>query len=394
MAKFLRMHKKRSYAFTLVELLVVIAIIGILVGLLLPAVQAAREAARRMQCSNNLKQLGLAALNYESAYKRFPSAMNGPIVLPADWGGSWASSRGHHSAWLQMLPYIEQGPLYNEIQSGVFNQADVDRGAPYAVGASVPFGPHGIRPYHAYQARISAFLCPSDPGAQTNGWSNDQAPINYATNFGDSTIGRDGNHNGEWGSWNARGMFSIVWASPGTRTGGPGAGLKMGAVSDGTSNTIMFSEISIFNGIGKLKGFYTVMPSATFRASPILCKQTAGPNGTLINTGSNYPSSHYRHGENWSSGFTMNSGFTAILPPNSPSCANERGEWQEGIYSATSYHTGGVNLVMVDGSVHFISDTIDTGDLTQPVPQGGPSPYGVWGSLATSAEGEVAQLPE
>jgi len=96
--------------FTLVELLVVIAIIGILVGLLLPAVQAAREAARRMSCQNNLKQMGLALLNYESAYQRFPSAMMGSRVgNPRDDGVSWA---------VAILPYIEQTPLYNQLQTG------------------------------------------------------------------------------------------------------------------------------------------------------------------------------------------------------------------------------------------------------------------------------------
>ncbi len=382
MAKLLKWHKKRSYAFTLVELLVVIAIIGILVGLLLPAVQAAREAARRMQCSNNLKQLTLASLNYESAYGRFPSAMNGPIVLPANWGGSWESSRGHHSAWLQMLPYIEQNPLYSTISSG-----------PQEGGMSMdrPFGPHSLRPYTPYKARISAFLCPSDPGATTMGWSSDQAPICYATNFGDSTRGTDGRHNGEWGSPNPRGMFGIVWSSPGVRTVGPGVGKTIGSVTDGTSNTISFSEITVFNGQGKIHGHYTTMPRDTFRASPIACMQTRGPNGTIVGP---LPSSHHRHGESWASGFTMNSGFCTILPPNAPSCANDRGEWQEGIYTANSYHTGGVNLSMVDGSVHFISGAIDTGNLAAPVPTGGPSPYGVWGGLGTSSGGEVAQLPQ
>jgi prepilin-type N-terminal cleavage/methylation domain-containing protein/prepilin-type processing-associated H-X9-DG protein len=381
MKRILRMHK-RSYAFTLVELLVVIAIIGILVGLLLPAVQAAREAARRMQCTNNLKQLTLASLNYESANKRFPSAMNGPIVLPADWNGSWESSRGHHSAWLQMLPYYEQAPLYNTILAG-----------PQQGGMTMarPFGPHSLRPYTAYQARIAALLCPSDPGGQGMGWSGDQAPVCYATNWGDSTLGKNGGHNGEWGSWDARGMFSIVWASPGTRTGGPGCGKQIGHVTDGTSNTLCLSEITVFNGQGKLHGHYTMMPSAQMRASPIACLQTKGPNGSIIGP---LPPSHHRHGESWASGFTMNSGFTAILPPNSPSCANAEGEWQEGIYSANSYHTGGVNASMVDGSVHFISDGIDTGNLALPVPTTGASPYGVWGSLSTASEGESVQLPQ
>ncbi len=385
MVKLLSRVKKRSYAFTLVELLVVIAIIGILVGLLLPAVQAAREAARRMQCQNNLKQLGLASLNYESANKVFPSMMNGPIVQPANWGGSWESSRGHHSAFLQMLPYIEQAPLYDRISSG-----------PQEGGMTMarPFGPHSLRPYSSYQARISSFLCPSDPGATGNGWSSDQAPISYATNFGDSSKGNDGRHNGEWGSFNARGMFSIVWAEPGVRNQeGTGKGKKMGAVSDGTSNTLLFSEITVYNGLGKLHGHYVVVPAADFTAAPIICKNQRGPGGELLHTGNGgtyaLPSSHHRHGESWASGFTMISGFTAVLPPNAPSCANERGEWQEGLYSANSYHTGGVNAVLVDGSVHFISEAIDTGDLSRPVPTSGPTPYGVWGSMGTSSGGEV-----
>ncbi len=372
----------RSRGFTLVELLVVIAIIGVLVGLLLPAVQAAREAARRMPCTNNLKQLGLAALNYESTYKRFPSAMNGPLVFPADWGGSWESSRGHHSAWLQMLPFYEQNALYSRISAGP-REGGMTRDR--------PFGPHSLRPYTSYQVRLPALLCPSDPGAQTNGWSNDQAPVCYATSFGDSTIGRDGQGNGEWGSWDARGMFSIVWAEPGARTGGPGAGKSMGAVTDGTSNTLMFSEITVYNGLGKLHGHYTMMPQATFRASPVACARTRGPNRTIVGP---LPPSHHRHGESWASGFTMNSGFTAILPPNSPSCANAEGEWQEGIYSANSYHTGGVNAVMVDGSVHFVSQSIDSGNLAAPVPRNGPSPYGVWGGLATTSEGEVVSISQ
>jgi prepilin-type N-terminal cleavage/methylation domain-containing protein/prepilin-type processing-associated H-X9-DG protein len=396
MATLFRLHKKRSYAFTLVELLVVIAIIGILVGLLLPAVQAAREAARRMQCTNNLKQLTLASLNYESTYKRFPSAMNGPIRAPADWGGSWESSRGHHSAWLQMLPFIEQGPLYNEIAAGPFNAADIAVGSPTG---SREFGPHSLRPYHAYKARIPGFLCPSDPGSQGNGWSNDQAPIAYATNWGDSIYGTDGGTNGEWGSPYARGMFSIVWSSPGFARTTPGAGKTMGQVSDGTSNTMCFSEITVFQTQGKLRGHYTLIPLATLANSPILCQQTRGPSGSIVGT---LPSSHHRHGESWASGFTMNSGFTAILPPNSPSCANERGEWEPGIYSPNSYHTGGVNVSMVDGSVSFVSDSIDSGNLAAPMPgaPGAPagslgrgSPYGVWGALGTASGGEVASLP-
>ena len=380
-------RRKKSYAFTLVELLVVIAIIGILVGLLLPAVQAAREAARRMQCSNNLKQLGLASLNYESTYKRFPSAMNGPIRLPADWDGSWESSRGHHSAWLQMLPYIEQSALYADITAGAFDATDRALGSPTG---SREFGPHSLRPFHAYKKRIPGFLCPSDPGSQGNGWDDAQAPIAYATNWGDSIYGSDGNHNGEWGSFKARGMFSIVWTHPTLRTGGSGGGKAIGDATDGTSNTLAFSEICVFKDQGVLHGHYTILSEALMAAAPINCQRTKGPNGTIVGP---LPSSHHRHGESWASGFTMNSGFMTVLPPNSPSCAADRGEWQPGIFSANSYHTGGVNATRVDGSVSFISNSIDTGNLSAAMPRvGGPTPYGVWGSMGTASGGEVASV--
>ena len=173
MARILAWRKKRSYAFTLVELLVVIAIIGILVGLLLPAVQAAREAARRMQCQNHLKQIALACHNYESAYKVFPSMANGARHNGASWNTSWNSSMERHSTFIQVLPYIEQSNLYNEIQAGA-----PDPTQPSSVQSLD--GPHSLRPYTAYKQKLSFYLCPSDPGASRMGVSSAQAPVNYA----------------------------------------------------------------------------------------------------------------------------------------------------------------------------------------------------------------------
>ncbi len=387
---------RRSSAFTLVELLVVIAIIGILVGLILPAVQAAREAARRMQCSNNLKQLSLASLNYESAHGVFPAQLSGPMVVPANWGNSWASSRGHHSAFLFLLPYVEQQPLYNTI---VDSELDYGNPAGRYHGEKVRFGPHSLFWHKPYTQKVSTFLCPSDPGSTRMGNSSWHGPINYMVNLGDSTRGRDGRHNGDNGTFRSRGMFSRAYYIPGSETPRRLSGLRIGAVTDGTSNTMLMSESAIFDGVGKIRGDYLMMPSETFRLSPIICKNQRGPNGRLLsindgNGGFRLPWSHQRRGDAWSCGLAMVGGFTAILPPNSPSCAAGRGEWREGIYSASSYHTGGVNACMVDGSVHFISNAIDTGNLAAPVPVTGPSPYGAWGALATSADGEVAALPQ
>lgn len=362
MAHLLRLRKRLS-AFTLVELLVVIAIIGILVGLLLPAVQAAREAARRMQCSNNMKQIALACHNYESGYKVFPSMSTGANIVGQNWSTTWNSPGVRHSTFFQILPYIEQANLYNEINAGAPDPTQ---------SSSVQSinGPHSLRPYTPYKARLSFYVCPSDPGGTGWGWDSGQAPNSYAVNVGDSAINNVGG--------TTRGMFQHV------------RGQTHGSLSDGTSNTILASEITIYNGIGKLHGHYTMHGRDQLRNSPIICRATKGPNQSLVGT---LPSSHHRHGEAWMSGYPMIMGFTTILPPNDPSCAAGRGEWNEGIFSANSYHTGGVNVAMADGSVQFISQNIDTGDLTIPMPVSGPSPYGVWGGLGTASSGEVAQLP-
>ncbi len=367
MAKLLKLGRKRSYAFTLVELLVVIAIIGILVGLLLPAVQAAREAARRMQCSNNLKQLALASLNYESAYKIFPAMSTGANIPGQTWETTWQSAGERHSTFYGLLPFAEQVNLSNTINSGAPDPAQ---------GASVqtPNGPHSLRPYAPYQAKISYHYCPSDPGAAgpALGWDSGSPGINYAVNLGDSSMGQGGN-NFVW-ERGTRGMFEHA------------NGKSIAFATDGTSNTLLMSENTIYLGQGKLHGHYTLMTPAQFRASPILCAQTKGPNGSIVGP---LPSSHFRDGEAWMSGYPMIMGFNTVLPPNSASCANDRGEWEEGIFPADSYHTGGVNAVMTDGSVHFISESIDTGNLTLPMPfGGGPSPYGVWGSMGSATGGE------
>jgi prepilin-type processing-associated H-X9-DG protein len=121
--------------------------------------------------------------------------------------------------------------------------------------------------------------------------------------------------------------------------------------------------------------------------------QAKGANGQLVGT---LPASHHRDGEAWTSGFPMICGFHTILPPNAPSCAIAAGEWNEGMFSADSYHPGGVNGAMCDGSVRFFSETINTGNLGAPVPRLnslGLSPYGVWGALGSKDGAESVSNP-
>lgn len=359
------MKKSRWHStvgFTLVELLVVIAIIGILVALLLPAIQAAREAARRTQCVNNLKQLGISLHNYHDTYKIFPSGMggtNGPGWGTCELPGPGGNHTGGMSPYLAMLPYMEQDPLYQEIVT------------PYPNGATpwAAWGPYSMQAnYPPYQARIPGLLCPSDPGAsQTGGIGR----VNYAHSRGDSI---NNNQNAQ----NPRGVFGR-WSNIG-----------MQSVLDGTSTTIAFSEVAIYTTLHRLKGGYAIQ--AGLNTNPGGCLTRIAPDGiSLLGVDT---SSHYNmSGLYWPAGFPMIQGFTTVLPPNGPRCAPSKGEWNWGVFSPQSYHPGGVNGCMVDGSTRFFADSIDSGNLAAPEVANGSSPYGVWGAIGSKDGSEGISLP-
>ena len=356
--------------FTLVELLVVIAIIGVLVGLLLPAVQQAREAARRMECTNNLKQLGLAVHNFHDAFNRFPSsshqkAFENPALRNNHPRDRHNDGRNRWSYATVLLPFIEQQAIYEELlQSHI-----------------------GIeRPWHSTpltRTRINTFVCPSDAQAQ-DVHGTDLAPISYQCNRGDYWL--------NWDWWESRGVFG----RGGTITH------SMSTIKDGTSNTMMISELKIgVRGSRQITETVARDVGAFNGAPPSLCLARVGPLRTF--TG-NVETGGWQPGWRWADAITPYTLWYALLPPNSPSCGNT-GE-NTAIMSASSYHSGGVNVVMVDGSVNFFTESIDAGDPTrvvQDMPQfgggnpqdySGPSPYGLWGALATANGGEVINMPQ
>ena len=365
-----RFFSSRRRAFTLVELLVVIAIIGILVGLLLPAVQAAREAARRMQCGNNIKQISLACLNYESAFKRLPAMQCGAGgVNPGSiqgWGQRYAMS-GHYA----LLPYCEQASLYEAMLPTV---------EPW----------NGAAPY---RARVPYLECPSSIGlAEPTDPNRQRGLSNYGfcsgDNYASSQIVQSGTQerdsttiSGQKLPITNRGIYGRSWP-------------KMSDITDGTSNTIAIAEFDRPNSLNSL-GMVVLQAGDPAAYSPLSCRaQWTGKvylTPSLIFTGDT--ARGYRA---WAGNVYFN-GVTTILPPNSPSCmvalAVNNPHWCSGIYGAGSKHTGGVQVSMSDGSVRFIAQAIDSGNLATvaPAANGGElSPYGVWGALGSARAGETA----
>ena len=367
--------RKSWSGFTLVELLVVIAIIGILIALLLPAVQAAREAARRSQCVNNLKQLALAQHNYHDVFKCF-APMSAGTAQPFGWGNRDKSNSNILSTLAHTLPYYEQGPLWDKIMAG----GTVANGALSSMGPTPPGGALPIwSGYLVYRTKVSAVLCPSD-GTGLRSSDTATARSNYGICVGDTVFEDDG----ESATASLRG---IAWSKRGP--------VRIADVKDGTSNTALLSEFSIRSGWGPsssemMKGHYTVVSGLNQAGGPAACVAMSGPNGMFSPAGiAALPSSHQRRGDSMYAGWGLCTAFSTITPPNSPNCNNGRGEWNWGIYPPDSYHPGGVNVAMGDGSVDFISETIDTGNLALGEVASGPSPYGVWGALGTRAGGEA-----
>ncbi len=348
----LKKIRARRSGFTLIELLVVIAIIAVLIALLLPAVQQAREAARRSQCKNNLKQLGLALHNYHDVFNTFPYREGGTSLVPDNANNGQNSNWGRGSGMIGLLPYIEQQALFNQIAS------------PLTInGTTYPaFGPGPWQSaYDPWKAKIPALLCPSDG----NHYNSTLGLTNYAFSAGDSV-----NVNTD----SPRGIF------------GKRSRARMGDITDGSSNTIMMAE-RVFpmgaNDIGAVK-FTSSVPTI-----PNDCRNAFNTSTRQYTSASDLG---YYAGSRWADGGVAVSGFTTILPMNSPSCqgGSSLHESRDGMYSAGSKHTGGAQALMGDGSVRFISENINTGNQSASANNvSGQSPFGVWGALGSKNGGEI-----
>jgi prepilin-type N-terminal cleavage/methylation domain-containing protein len=339
---------KRKTGFTLVELLVVIAIIGVLVAMLLPAVQAAREAARRSSCGNNLKQLGLALHNYHDIHKGLPFIRVRTNSSPPD---AWNTNNIN---WLaRILNQMEQGPLYERIDWTLW--------------------PGNSHANHAVvrQTLIESYRCPSDPGKGNFPWTDPtgvkrtgpqptigDAPTNYVACIGhDSQIQTRPN--------SARG-----WAAEGQYRSATDKGGNTGLVDflDGTSNTLAISECLI--------GFPQINANSSFNTAPdsVTATNNGCPTTPIAGTGA----SGACRGGTWFRGYESETmAFTTLMTPNSKlwDCGSNSNDT---LFAARSAHRGGVQVTLGDASTRFVADSVD---------------WNVWKFVGGMKDGQAVQMP-
>jgi prepilin-type N-terminal cleavage/methylation domain-containing protein/prepilin-type processing-associated H-X9-DG protein len=358
-----RISQPAQPGFTLIELLVVIAIIAVLIALLLPAVQSAREAARRIQCVNNLKQMGLAIHNYHEANNSFPmgNSLNLRSVGPITYGtsNSW-------SALGAILPYLEQTVVYNAI--------------------NFYFGVSGGPPAYAYwsnstafYARIKTYLCPSDPyaGVPSGSYLNGQPNLcSYSGSIGTTT------HTSTVGTvlpfTDSDGLFGNTVC------------YSVAAVLDGTSNTVAFAEVMVGQPVNayvrstqiagvpipdnaQLVSIYQNTPAVL--AALQLCNQYFNTRTAILDNDA---------GRFWANGNQEQGVFNTVVPPTSPTYTWEACSFQDSgaceFHNANSYHAAsGANVCFADGSVKFIKSTIS---------------MPLWWALGTRAGAEVVSADQ
>jgi prepilin-type N-terminal cleavage/methylation domain-containing protein/prepilin-type processing-associated H-X9-DG protein len=336
------MKSPKRDAFTLIELLVVIAIIAVLIALLLPAVQSAREAARRISCTNNLKQMGLAMHNYHQALGTFPigaMGIRGPQVV--NNGGFYPDgtpAANHRRTWAFMiLPYLEQATMYQ------------------AINFSLPFNPPtGAANNTISEILIPGFSCPSDPTVNQID-QNNRREGNYVVNWGNTNWAQ----NMQFGTTSYNPFVGNALVPMGQNVPFLGAPFTMDKaygvqnLTDGTSNTLLMAEVTI--GATQPTNLYE--HRGDIYNDDYNCAMFMGytpPNST-------YP--------DW-----IANGYCRFPYLTNPPCTGTTGGAPNAYNASRSYHPGGVNALMSDGSVKFFKNTTN---------------IAVWRSLASSSGGEV-----
>lgn len=342
--------------FTLIELLVVIAIIAVLIALLLPAVQQAREAARRSQCKNNLKQYGLALHGYHESTQTFPKGAFHPYRYVVTATGAQSDWR-NHSATTQLLPYLDQGALYKQYTSQVIMAAMNAAGA-----IQTPDASGALARNIAANAKFTLTMCPSDARP-----SNGDAPSNYAYCAGTNTV----HNNNAFGiaANNQNGMFNNAVV------------VRVADVKDGTSNTIAMSELVVAGNVsgtdysrikqqvGVPGGFPDSFPTkAQVESWAAACDASGNFGGSSGNL----------TGRFWQRGLIGMTQFNTLLTPNakhyncSANCTGCDPDGR-GMSAARSRHSGGVHVLMADGATRFINDSVD---------------FTTWGRLGARNDGQ------